>query len=334
MADILLSYIVPLYNTREYFPKCLASLLNQGLQPDEFEVIVVDDGSSDGSRELAEESAAVHQQVRLLTQANAGVSAARNHALDQARGRYVQFVDSDDYLADDMMASLLQRAVDENLDVLQFNYRIVNPDGSMIPVAAREDGDSTGVMTGVEFLENHRLTPYVWRFLVRRDYLEEHNWRFNTSLIVCEDGALITEFMLGARRMAYSDANPYHYVNRGDSAMHNPDRAHLHRRIFSQIDSAASIDATARRYEQHGGKAPASVAGLRNVYLFFAMTKALTSGCVKEAVARMRHAGLYPFPCVGPEANYYGMKWKIIHSLMMHPHLWSFLSKVYQLIKK
>lgn len=333
MADILLSYIVPVYNTRTYLSKCLESLLNQGLQPDEFEVLVIDDGSTDGSREEVASWAEIHPQAHLITQANAGVSAARNHALDQAQGRYVQFVDSDDYLEDGMMASLLQRAVDEDLDVLQFNFKIVNPDGSIIP--AKEDGTTTPVMKGVEFLEHHRLTPYVWRFLVRRDYLEEHHWRFNTSLIVCEDGALITEFMLAATRMAYSDDAPYCYVNRGDSAMHNPDRAHLHRRIFSQIDSAALIDATARRYEQeHGSMAPASVAGLRNVYLYFAMTKALTSGCVKEVVARMRQAGLYPFPCVGPEANYYGMKWKIIHSLMMHPRLWSFLSIVYQLIKK
>ncbi|MBQ3730849.1 MAG: hypothetical protein II905_03755, partial [Muribaculaceae bacterium] len=70
------------------------------------------------------------------------------------------------------------------------------------------------------------------------------------------------------------------------------------------------------------------------VYLYFSMTKALTCGMVDEVVDRIRQAGLYPFPCVGPEANYDGVKWKVIHWPMMHPRLWSFLSKIYRMIKK
>lgn len=335
MSSMLLSYIVPVYNTRAYLAKCLDSLFDQGLQSDDFEVLVVDDGSTDGSRDVVEAMLADRPQLRLITQANAGVSAARNHALDQARGRYVQFVDSDDYLERGMMARLLQRAVDEDLDVLQFNYKTITAEGQTMAVPDSDDGPSTPAMRGVAFLDNHRLTPYVWRFLVRRDYLEEHRWRFDTSLIVCEDGALIAKFMLQADRVAYSADAVYCYVNRGDSAMHNSDRQHLQRRILSQIDSAALIDATAREYEQETGRAaPASVHGLRNVYLYFAMTKALTSGCVDEAVERIRRAGLFPFPCVGPEANYYGKKWKVIHTLMMRPRLWSMLSRLYQAIKK
>lgn len=64
------------------------------------------------------------------------------------------------------------------------------------------------------------------------------------------------------------------------------------------------------------------------------MTKALTTGMVDEILERIRKAGLYPFPCVGPEADYYGVKWKIIHRLMMCPTLWRGLSKVYRMIKK
>ncbi len=337
MSELLLTYIVPVYNTERYIDRCLMSIVNQGLADDTYEVLVVDDGSTDGSRDKITEFVSRHPQVRLIAQENAGVSAARNHALDQARGRYVQFVDSDDYLQQGMMAGLLQRAVGEDLDVLQFNYWTVDVNGVASSVPADVDAVTTPVMTGVEYLHNHILTPYVWRFLVKREYLAAHKWRFNTSLIVCEDGALITEFMLAAQRMMYYADAPYCYVNRNDSAMHNPDRDHLQRRIFSQIDSAAIIDATAKRYEQEAGEtAPISVTGLRNVYLYFAMTRALTTGCVEAAVERMRQAGLYPFPCVGPEANpnYAGMKWKVIHRLMMCPRLWGLMSKAYRAIKK
>lgn len=335
MDGLLLSYIIPLYNTEAYIVRCLRSIIAQDLPEGGYEVIVVDDGSTDGGRELVEALAAEHPQVRLLSQTNAGVSAARNKALDAARGRFVQFVDSDDYLAGDMMQSLLQRAIDESLDVLVFNYNCVDADGNDRPHDRDDNYPSTAAMTGVDYLEHHSMTPYVWRFLVRRDYLNQGNWRFDTSLIVCEDGALIARFLLNAPRVAHDGSAPYNYASRGDSAMHNPDPEHLKQRIFSQVDAAISIDEVIKHYEsQTGLKAPASVAGVRNVYLYFSLTKAMTCGLVEEVVARMRRSGLYPFPCVGPEANYYGMKWKVIHRVMMNLPLWTFLSKVYRLIKK
>jgi len=335
MDGLLLSYIIPLYNTEAYIVRCLRSIIAQDLPEGGYEVIVVDDGSTDGGRELVEALAAEHPQVRLLSQTNAGVSAARNKALDAARGRFVQFVDSDDYLAEGMMKPLLQRAIDESLDVLVFNYNCVDADGNDRPHDRDDNYPSTAAMTGVDYLEHHSMTPYVWRFLVRRDYLNQGNWRFDTSLIVCEDGALIARFLLNAPRVAHDGSAPYNYASRGDSAMHNPDPEHLKQRIFSQVDAAVSIDEVIKHYEsQTGLKAPASVAGVRNVYLYFSLTKAMTCGLVEEVVARMRRSGLYPFPCVGPEANYYGMKWKVIHRVMMNLPLWTFLSKVYRLIKK
>lgn len=335
MGTIQLSFIIPLYNTEAYVLRCLQSVVNQGFGPDEFEVIVVDDGSTDGGKDVVQSFAAAHPQVRLICQQNAGVSAARNVAIDAARGHYVQFVDSDDYLQEGLMQPLLRRAVDESLDVLEFNYECKDAEGRPIPHVRDDNYPSTAVMTGVDYLGDHCMTPYVWRFLIRRDFLLQGGWRFNTSLIVCEDGALIADFMLNAARVAHDATAPYCYVNRGDSAMHNPDRDHLKRRIYSQIDAAVSIDKSMQAYQASSGKeAPLSVAGVRNVYLYFSMTKALTCGLVDEVVDCIRQAGLFPFPCVGPEANYYGAKWKAIHRLMMHPRLWTFLSRIYRMIKK
>lgn len=344
MSELSLTYIIPVYNTERYLTRCLNSIVSQGLADDDYEVLVVDDGSTDGSRGVAEAFAREHPSVRVLSQPNSGVCAARNLALDHARGRYIQFVDSDDYLEDGVMASLLQRAEDECLDVLLLNYRSVDAQGQSVPSAKSGDQcPSTSVMTGVDYLASHPMTPYIWRFLISRSFFEkgapylgdDKGWRFDTSLIVCEDGALIARFMLAAGRVAHDVAVAYCYVNRSDSAMHSTDIEHIRRRLFSQVDAAATIDAAIRRHESQVGKTGLeSVAGLRNVYLYFAMTKALTTGCVGEVLERMRQAGLYPFPCVGPEANYYGRKWKLIHILMMHPRLWSLLSKVYRWIKK
>ncbi len=334
MNEILLTYIIPVYNTERYVLRCLQSIVNQQLWPDDYEVLVIDDGSTDGSRAVVEAFAAEHRQVKLLAQQNAGVSAARNLAMDNARGRYLMFVDSDDRLGDDVIHRLVQRAIDDELDVLSFNYECEDAQGNVLPHSREDNYATTPVVTGYDFLQAHSMTPYVWRFLLRREYLQQGGWRFDPSLIVCEDGALIARFLLNAPRMAHEDTIAYCYVNRSDSAMHNPDKEHLRRRVFSQVDAAVSINATARQFEaQTGQPAPASVDGVRNVYLFFSMTKALTCGMVDEVLDRIGKAGLYPFPCVGPEADYHGVKWKIIHRLMMVPGLWKLLSKIYQKVR-
>ena len=334
MNEILLTYIIPVYNTEQYVLRCLQSIVGQHLWPDDYEVLAVDDGSTDGSRAIIEAFSRDYAQVKLLTQDNAGVSAARNLALDHARGRYIMFVDSDDCLADDVMHKLLQRALDEDLDVLSFNYSCEDSSGNELPHTRQDNYATTGAATGYDFLKAHSMTPYVWRFLIRREYLQREGWRFDTSLIACEDGALISRFLLNAERMAHDDTVVYRYVNRSDSAMHNPDPEHLRRRVFSQVDAAALIDTAARQFEASTGlKAPASVDGLRNVYLYFSMTKALTCGLVDEVLGRIRSAGLFPFPCVGPEADYQGMKWKVIHLLMMRPGLWKMLSALYRKVK-
>lgn len=334
MDELLLTYIIPLYNTEHYVLRCLHSIVNQQLWPDDYEVLVVDDGSTDGSRAVVEAFIQDYPQVKLITQENSGVSAARNLALNRARGRYIMFVDSDDRLEDDVVHRLVQHAVDDDLDVLSFNYCCEDSQGNVLSHTRDDNYGSTPVMTGCDFLDGHSMTPYVWRFLIKRDYLERGGWHFDTSLIVCEDGALIAGFLLNAPRMAHDDTVAYCYVNRSDSAMHNTDKDHLRRRICSQVDAAVSIDATARQFEAATGrKAPASVDGVRNVYLYFSMTKALTCGLVDEVLERIRKAGLFPFPCIGPEADYHGSKWKMIHRLMMVPGLWRFLSKIYQKIK-
>lgn len=336
MNEVLLTYVVPVFNTEQYVLKCLESLVNQGIDNDSYEVLVVDDGSTDGSRLLVERFSETHPQVRLLTQENKGVSAARNFALDNARGRYVQFVDSDDYIEENAMSPLLRRAVDEDLDVLMFGFKWIDGSGNVLKHSYPKDYlTTTPVMTGVDFLSENGLMQYVCWYIVKREHLDKHALRFNTSLIACEDGALIPGILLPAARVGYSAVAPYCYVSRDDSATRSVDASHTRRRIISQIDAAAMISSTAEGFEASSGtKAPASVWGLRNLYLFFSMTAALTSGCVKETVEHMRQLGQYPFPCIGPEINYMESKWRYIHRLMMHPRLWQAMSKLYLMIKK
>lgn len=123
---MLLSIIVPIYKVEPYLRKCVDSLLVQDLSPEEYEIILVDDGSPDDCGKIADEYAARFSNVRGIHQENGGLSVARNTGIMTAQGKYIQFVDSDDYLEPDVLGSLVGRAERDDLDVLRFNYRNVN----------------------------------------------------------------------------------------------------------------------------------------------------------------------------------------------------------------
>ncbi|QIK63021.1 glycosyltransferase [Leucobacter viscericola] len=105
---LLLSIVVPVYNTARYLDQCLASVFQQGLGAGQFEVIVVDDGSTDGSALIAEKWAKRHAEVQVLKKPNGGLSAARNTGLDAATGEHVTFLDSDDIVPDGVYARMLE----------------------------------------------------------------------------------------------------------------------------------------------------------------------------------------------------------------------------------
>ena len=124
--EVKLSVIVPLYNSSAWLPKCLDSLLCQDLDESEYEIICVDDGSPDHSKDLAASYSIEHPNVKVVSQANQGTAGARNTGMRHAVGKYLCFVDPDDYVEKNVYGGLIKRMEDENLDMLRFNYRIVD----------------------------------------------------------------------------------------------------------------------------------------------------------------------------------------------------------------
>src|SRR5687768_13320846 len=165
-TEPIVSAIVPLYETERYIARCLDSLLAQDLASPDLEIIVIDDGSTDGGGTVAERYAAAHSNISVSRQPNQGLSATRNLGLELARGRYVAFVDSDDHLAPHALGELVALAQRERLDAVAFEYarpwldeEIPDPP-TIVPAEVRV---SSGM---AHFAEHPYLTPawaYVWR---------------------------------------------------------------------------------------------------------------------------------------------------------------------------
>ena len=208
-----LSIIVPMFNAGDLFAPFMQSLLAQTLTS--LEIIIVDDGSADGSGELADEYATQHAHVSVIHQENGGVSRARNAGLAVARGKYVTFPDADDQMKPDMYQQLVTMAETDNLDVAQCNAEVCFKGSDRVKVLIPTDRlRSTPVLSGAEWLNTalntRRYLHVVWLGIYRRELIETQQLWFEPGLHH-QDIPWTTEFMMNASRARYTDTPLYRY---------------------------------------------------------------------------------------------------------------------------
>ncbi len=210
----MLSLVVPVYNVAPYLRQCLDSLLAQTRPADE--IIVVDDGSTDGCPAILSEYAGKAPQIRVFRQENGGLSAARNTGMAHAGGRYLAFVDSDDFVAPQMYERLLAMAQAGDLDIALCNadYHFEGREADRPIYAGAGSAGDTGIIAGAEWLRRRlrekRLMHMVWMHLYRRDFLLRHRFSFVPRL-VHEDVIWTTQVLLRAGRVRYDPAPLYRY---------------------------------------------------------------------------------------------------------------------------
>jgi glycosyltransferase involved in cell wall biosynthesis len=223
---IILSIVVPIYNVERYLHKCVDSLLNQDIV--NYEIILVDDGSPDECPQICDSYAAAHKNIRVVHRDNGGLSTARNSGIEVAKGEYVMFIDSDDYIEPNVLGGLLAQIERDNLDVLRYNYqnvRLVNSEEGRVNSeyevfdpyrAAKRDVDySDSVTKGEDFL-NNRLGPmcYAWAFVIRCELI--HDCMFKEG-IYFEDTEWTPRMLLRAKRVASTEMVVYNYFWREGS---------------------------------------------------------------------------------------------------------------------
>lgn len=208
----MVSVIVPVYNAEQTLRRCVTSILEQ--QFTDLELLLVDDGSTDASGEICDEFAARDARVTVLHQENAGVSAARNHALDQANGTYLQFLDSDDWITPDATRSLVRAAETHHCDlVIADFYRVVGE-----RLSRKGDIDEDGLLTREEYAAHMMENPadfyygVLWNKLYRRELVERYQLRMDPDISWCEDFLFNLEYIRRADRFYALSVPIYYYV--------------------------------------------------------------------------------------------------------------------------
>lgn len=231
-----LSIITTLYNSARYLPKCLDSLINQDLSKDEYEIIVVNDGSPDNSESIAKEYAGYNNNIRILSQPNKGLAGARNTGIRSAVGKYLYFVDPDDYILENSLGSLINRMDRDNLDILRFGYSEV--DENYRPTKSCKHPEqpdySPGIMDGQTFMGRRLgIACYVWTYLFRTRLVTDNNLFF-TEGVYYDDTTWLPQVLRLAKRVDSIDFKRHFYVIRNESLVRSSNSSAVFKRIEGQ----------------------------------------------------------------------------------------------------
>ena len=210
--SVKVSIIVPVYNSAKTLRRCADSILNQDFT--DYELFLVDDGSTDDSGAICDEYAALDNRVHVIHKNNSGVSDTRNTALDLAHGKYIQFLDSDDWITPDATKLLVRTAEKNNCDLVIADFYRVNGER----VSQKGDIDEDAVLSKEEFSHHMMENPadfyygVIWNKLYRRDIIEKHELRMNVQINWCEDFMFNLEYIRYAERFIALKVPIYHYV--------------------------------------------------------------------------------------------------------------------------
>ena len=248
-----ISVIIPVYNVEKFIDECLQSVVAQTLRPRE--VLIVNDGTPDNSREICRRYAEEHDWITIIDQENKGLSEARNTGIDHASGRYIVFIDSDDYIAPDMLATLHEKAVQTGADMVKcgtisftdgasgrkFEYwrGLDSKSSKKSGIGKREDADAHGTKhaaakpddlalnTQRDFFRaffEKKLIANVWNAIYRAELF--HMLRFPPGKIM-EDNFITPQLLLRCKHIVIIPDGCYYYRQRPGAIMHSFDDRHF-----------------------------------------------------------------------------------------------------------
>ncbi len=203
-APPTISVIIPVYNAEKYLRSCIDSVLAQTYK--DFELLLIDDGSKDSSGVICDEYAAQDARVRVFHKENGGVSSARNLGLDNAQGKYLMFLDSDDFwLQDDVLEVLVGKAEENDLDIIRGEYSAMHEDGTLAwnrEISAERKNHAGQILTNVEFLE-YAIHGENFLFLSLFKRSSIGSLRFEVGRVFLEDMLFYSTYFLHSLRCMY-----------------------------------------------------------------------------------------------------------------------------------
>lgn len=284
----LLSFLIPVYNAGTYLRRCLDSIVGQEGFGCDVEIVVVDDGSKDSSLEIIKEYAWRFANIRWSSRENHGIGFTRNELVDEAQGKFLWFVDADDYISDGALSVIMPLLKADRYDMLMFAYNWISNDGSRTIHCSGE------YASGLDMANHDVYNNSLWTRVYRRAVIVDSGVRFQ-NFQMGEDFDFIFRLIPHLGRCLCIDKPLYNYVVSPNSAITNKDYAH---RLRSSEDSLKCI---AKNFFYIGQYDESEQIMLRKPLNFF-LIGYLFSIYIQEfplhyklnVMRRLKHAGAFP----------------------------------------
>lgn len=225
------SFIVPVYNTEKYLKKCLDSLVNQTYK--DFEIIVVNDGSTDKSSSIISKYQKKYKNIIVIDKENEGLSMARNRGVQKSSGKYIIFVDSDDYVSNKLLEEV-DKKIDDS-DILRFQIATEDEEYTKINEYHEEGFESMCGYDAFRYLSSYHFVEPACCYVIRKNYYIENKFSFKKG-VYHEDFGLIPYVIYKARKVKSVDFIGYYYIQRNGSIMNNNDYKKTVKKAFDMLE--------------------------------------------------------------------------------------------------
>lgn len=311
---IFLSIIVPHYNLpRDLLARCIDSLFKQEIEQEEFEIIVVDDGSDEKPFWIEEHYR--RNELKLVEIEHAGLSAARNKGIEISQGKYIMFVDSDDYLQPHSIKECIETLHTEAPHILRFRYNVCTARNNFKSDKTTKEYSTSNTISGAAYMESRNLPGCAWSYFVSRELLMNRNIRFREGMYH-EDEEFSTIAHYHAASLVETNAIVYNYCIRKGSITTSPSTATINKRIEDMLITLEKLTEFGKEQEQQSNSIQKR--GLRRKLTMLTVDNILNlfynKKSAKEVISicneRIAPIGLYPLP----EAEY-SLKYKLFRKL-------------------
>ena len=327
--DTKISVIVPVYNVEKYLVRCLESLLDQSLSG--IEIILVDDGSTDNSSHICDDYAKKHKNIRVIHKKNQGLGMARNSGLELAKGEYVTFVDSDDYIEKDALKKLYDKAVQYQADTVLGTFYRVDAYGQAVPqyvpmknrIFDGKDSILEHVLKNMlgsprEYHDDVYLNMAVWMGLYSNRLIQEQHLKFYSERkFISEDIIFDLDYYPLAKRVMITDIVYYYYCENQFSltTSYKKDRYEKNRILFIEIEKKCAklgIDAQERLDRSFIGRSRQCIYQESSNFKYLQARKNIRRICMdrylREKLRRYKNKNMP----LKQRAFVFGMKWQLI----------------------
>ena len=313
MQDILLSFIVPMYNSVEYIKQCIDSIECQRVPKNSYEIIIVDDGSSDGCGDIASS----YENVVYYRQVNQGQSVARNKGIELAKGKYICFVDSDDALVKNSIGYLLDIALNNNLDVI--TYKMIRCSSSQIEsITPRKTNIRSSVMNGYEYIEKYNFNNGPCWYLVRKNML--NGLRFECGRYA-EDGMFTMTMLMNVKRIIHVDNECYYYIIRPSSTTTKRGVSHVSKMVEDYYYAYTYIQKLIKNNHEYLSQDALNRCEARSLsYIFFGAVRLLY---LPGSISNKWYKRLHKEDLLPLSQPYPGLKYKLTSIILNYKILFS-----------